>query len=110
VKNKTFYGVYGVNKVLGVNFELHLMAKYPLLEINKWLNNKKLKGVIFHYEAVNESGGILNIINFLYKKKIKAGLGINPGTKVENFCLIWMKYWFWELTLAGVAGNLCPRF
>lgn len=84
VRNKTFYEVNKVNKVIEVNFELHLMTKYPLLEINKWLNNKKLKGVIFHYEVINESGGILNIINFLKKKKIKAGLAINTGTKVEK--------------------------
>jgi len=60
------------------------MVEYPLIEINKWLNNKRLKGVIFHYEAVDDSGGILNIINYLHKKKIKVGLAINPNTKVEK--------------------------
>jgi len=84
VGNKTFYEVNKVNEVVGVNFELHLMVEYPLIEINKWLNNKRLKGVIFHYEAVDDSGGILNIINYLHKKKIKVGLAINPNTKVEK--------------------------
>ncbi|MBN1325407.1 ribulose-phosphate 3-epimerase [Candidatus Falkowbacteria bacterium] len=84
VENKTFYEVNKINKVMEVNFELHLMVKFPLLEINKWLNNKRLKSIIFHYEAVNDSGGILNIINYLHKKKIKAGLAINPSTKVEK--------------------------
>jgi ribulose-phosphate 3-epimerase len=84
VRNKTFYEVNKVNEVVGVDFELHLMVKDPLREIGKWLKVKKLKSVIFHYEATKYSDVILNIINYLKKKKIKVGLAINPGTKVEK--------------------------
>lgn len=84
VGNKTFYDAKRVSKVLKVNFELHLMVKDPPNEIKKWLKVKKLKSVIFHYEAAKYSDVILNIINCLHKKKIKVGLALNPGTKVEK--------------------------
>ena len=39
---------------------------------------------IFHFETVKNDKEILEIINLLRKNRIKAGLAINPGTKVEK--------------------------
>ncbi|MDD5341528.1 MAG: hypothetical protein PHC97_03800 [Patescibacteria group bacterium] len=84
VGNKTFYKVDEVGRVLKVNFELHLMVKDPLREIGKWQRVRNLKSVIFHYEATKYSDVIDNLIVCLKKKKINAGLAINPGTRVEK--------------------------
>ncbi len=94
VKNKTFYSVRKVKSLTAKRypamrekyegkFELHLMVKEPLEEIKKWVGYKKVKSILFHYEAVEEKE-ILGIINFLHKNGIKAGLAINPETKVEK--------------------------
>ena len=59
------------------------MVNEPLREIKKWVGYENVKSVIFHYEAVKEKE-ILEIINFLHKKGIRAGLAINLDTKVER--------------------------
>ncbi|MCX6744895.1 MAG: hypothetical protein NTX82_05205 [Candidatus Parcubacteria bacterium] len=85
VKNKTFYHARKVKSLKSkVNYELHLMIKDPLKEIKKWATYRKLRRVIFHYEAVKNSRDILSIIDYLQKKRIKAGLAINPETKIEK--------------------------
>lgn len=95
VKNKTFYDKSNVQSLSReaasryagkseVYYELHLMVTEPLKEIKKWVCFKKLKSVIFHFEAVKNDKKILEIVNFLHKKGIKAGLAINPETKVEK--------------------------
>ena len=85
VGNRTFYDKSEVRRMKSeVNYELHLMVKEPLREIKKWVDYKKVKSVIFHYEAVKNVKGILEIINYLHKKGIKAGLAINLETKVEK--------------------------
>jgi ribulose-phosphate 3-epimerase len=85
VENKTFFDKSKVQSLKSkVNYELHLMVMEPLKEINKWVGFKKIKRVIFHFEAVKNDKEILEIINFLHKKGIRAGLAINPGTKVEK--------------------------
>ncbi|MCX6740201.1 MAG: hypothetical protein NTZ49_03170 [Candidatus Parcubacteria bacterium] len=88
VKNKTFYDKFGIcNLKSEIYYELHLMVREPLREIKKWVGFKKIKSVIFHYEAVKEKE-ILEIITFLHKKGIKAGLAINLETKVEKIARI----------------------
>ena len=84
VGNQTFYNVNEVNEVIKVNYELHLMILNPLAEIKKWENFKKVRKVFFHYEAVKKEKKILEIIKYLHKKGIKAGLAINPETKAEK--------------------------
>jgi ribulose-phosphate 3-epimerase len=92
VGNKTFYDKSKVESLKSkVNFELHLMIKEPLKEIKKWLGYKNIKRVIFHYEAVKNYKEILEIINYLHKKGIKAGLAINLETKVEKVLKILSK-------------------
>jgi ribulose-phosphate 3-epimerase len=84
VGNKTFYKVDEVSEVLKVNFELHLMVVSPMKEIAKWSKVKNLKSVIFHLETTKYSDVIDSLIVCLKKKKIKVGLAINPGTKIEK--------------------------
>ncbi len=89
VKNKTFYEVNKVKKFIKFikykgNLELHLIVKEPLKEVKKWIGYKKLMSAIFHFETVKNDKEILEIINLLRKNRIKAGLAINPGTKVEK--------------------------
>jgi ribulose-phosphate 3-epimerase len=85
VRNKTFYNKSVVRRMKSeVNFELHLMVKEPLAEIKKWVGYKKVKSVIFHFEAVKNDREILEIINYLHKKGIRAGLAINLETKVDK--------------------------
>lgn len=95
VKNKTFYEKSKVQSLSReaasrsagkskVCYELHLMINEPLKEIKKWVGFKKVKSIIFHFEAVKDDKEILGIIKFLHKKGIKAGLAINPETKVEK--------------------------
>jgi ribulose-phosphate 3-epimerase len=85
VKNKTFYDKSEIcNLKSEISYELHLMVKEPLKEIKKWVSYKKVKSIIFHYEAVNDDKKILVIIDYLHKRGIKAGLAINLETKVEK--------------------------
>ena len=95
VRNKTFYNKSEVSAYAKASadrrrlkyegdYELHLMVIEPLKEIKKWVGFKKVKSVIFHFEAVRNDKEILEIVNFLHKKGIKAGLAINPETKVEK--------------------------
>jgi len=86
VKNKTFYDIDKIKSLIfNADLELHLMVTNPLKEIKKWQNYKKVKTIIFHYEAVINDKKILGIINYLKKCKIKAGLAVNPETKFEKF-------------------------
>jgi ribulose-phosphate 3-epimerase len=83
VKNKTFYQASKIKKLkTEVDYELHLMTKEPLIEIKKWVGYKKVKRIIFHFEAVKTDQEILEIIEYLHKKGIQAGLAINLETKV----------------------------
>ncbi len=84
VKNRTFYDFNKVRRTKAeVNLELHLMVREPMREIKKWEKFKKVKKIIFHYEAVKEKE-ILGIIDYLNKRGIKAGLAINLETKTEK--------------------------
>jgi ribulose-phosphate 3-epimerase len=86
VENKTFYDLEKIKSVsANLDYELHLMVKDPLKVIKKWQNFKKVKTVIFHYEAVKNDKKILGLIDYLKKIKIKAGLAVNPETKLEEF-------------------------
>lgn len=89
VHNKTYYNLAQIKKIrTPVNYELHLMVKEPFKEIKKWQNFKKVKKIIFHYEAVEDDQQIFDIIKYIKAKRIKVGLAINPETKlikVEKF-------------------------
>jgi len=86
VRNKTFYEIDKIKGLIfNVDLELHLMVKDPLKIIKKWQNYKKVKKIFFHYEAVKNDKKILGLIDYLKKIKIKAGLAVNPETKLEKF-------------------------
>lgn len=62
------------------NIDVHLMV----LDIKKYIDaviSLNPSFITFHLEATNE---VMNIINYIHEKGIKAGLAINPKTKVEE--------------------------
>ncbi|MEK7212929.1 MAG: hypothetical protein AAB678_00630 [Patescibacteria group bacterium] len=70
-----------VEKINGLktklNFELHLMVKNPLQEMEKWMGVKNITRVIFHLEAAPNPQ---KIINTLRGKCAQVGLAVNPET------------------------------
>jgi len=87
VKNKTFYEVHKVRKLKSYKgfYELHLMTLEPLKIIKQWERFKKVKKIIFHYEAMKNDQEIFDLIEYIQKKGIKAGLAINPETPFKKF-------------------------
>lgn len=85
VANKTFYEVDKVKSLKSkVDFELHLMVNNPLAVVKKWERYKKAKKIIFHYEAMKSDEAVLELIKYIQKKKIQAGLAIKPQTPVNK--------------------------
>ncbi|MBD3359946.1 MAG: ribulose-phosphate 3-epimerase [Candidatus Buchananbacteria bacterium] len=85
VKNKTFYDLSKIKTIRTyLNYELHLMVAEPLKLIKKWQNFKKVKKIIFHYEAMKNDEDIFDLIKYLKKRKFKVGLAINPETKLNQ--------------------------
>lgn len=84
VDNKTYYNFERIRKIrTKADYELHLMVADPQKEIKKWEKFKKVKKVIFHFEALKNDDEIFDLIKYLKSKKIKAGLAINPETSVS---------------------------
>jgi ribulose-phosphate 3-epimerase len=85
VANKTFFEVDKVKSLKSkVDYELHLMVKNPLAVVKKWERYKKVKKVIFHYEAMKNDEAVFDLIKYIQKKKIQAGLAIKPLTPVNK--------------------------
>lgn len=85
VKNKTFSDLIKIKKIkTPVMYELHLMVKKPLNEIKKWEKYKKVKKIVFHYEAIKNEREIRELIEYLKSKKLNVGLAINPETQLEK--------------------------
>lgn len=80
VKNKSLNFDFKIPK--GKKYEAHLMVKNPYDWIKK--NYKKVDKIIFHIESTKTEKEILEILNFLKKKKKKIGIAINPRTKIEK--------------------------
>jgi ribulose-phosphate 3-epimerase len=67
--------------------EIHLMTKDVPKYINKWLELKNIKKIIWHYEADKNIKNILDLNKYLKSQKIQTGLAINPNTslaKIKN--------------------------
>ena len=65
------------------NFEAHLMVKNP----GKWIPGLKKKGfrkVLFHYEALQDTKKIENLIVKLKKARFVVFIAVNPGTSVKK--------------------------
>lgn len=60
-----------------LNFELHLMVKNPLAEMEKWTGVKNITRVIFHLEA---AANPQEIINFIRGRCAQVGVALNPKT------------------------------
>ena len=63
-------------------FEAHLMIKNPLGWIKK--NYSKVDTILIHFESYDDKNEILKAILLAKEKKKKAGIVINPETKVED--------------------------
>tara|TARA_Y100000310_G_C20684339_1_gene818011 strand:+ start:925 stop:1551 length:627 start_codon:yes stop_codon:yes gene_type:complete len=70
-----------------LQYEVHLMVKDNLTHIKKALKLHP-SAILFHYESCRDNKEVAALINFIKKRKIKAGLAINPETstlKIKPF-------------------------
>jgi len=86
VANKTFADVVKIKtfKTYKGDYELHLMVNNPLTIIKKWEKYKKVRKIIFHYEAMKDDNEVFELLNYIKKKKLQVGLAINPQTLVSK--------------------------
>lgn len=63
----------------GIEYELHLMTKHPLEEIQKWKKINNIFRVIFHIESDDNAAQVIEEIK---NCGWKAGLAINPETEL----------------------------
>ena len=85
VPNKTWAQPKGVRNHRDVNFELHLMVKDPLRELEKWVDIKNVKKVFIHFESNKNRDAALE---FARQHGWQTGLVINPLTptaKIEKY-------------------------
>lgn len=72
-----------INQFCRVAFEAHLMVKEPLPMI-PILRDKGFSKIIAHIEALNSPGKIQQFIRETKKMGMKAGLALNPETKLQK--------------------------
>ncbi len=65
------------------DLEIHLMVKDINSYLGPWANFKNTKKIIWHYEATPDLDDMNIALRWLKKNKIKAGLAINPKTKLK---------------------------
>jgi len=77
VKNKSLMFDFKLSK--NKKYEAHLMIKNP----EKWIekNWRKVDSIVFHFEAVKNPDKLIGLIK---GKRKKAGIAINPGTKISK--------------------------
>ncbi len=81
VKNKTFKERLEINKLrLPCSFELHLMVKNPLKELEKWEKVKNIFRVYIHIETLKNNFD--KIDDIVRKNGWQLGLVLNPETKI----------------------------
>lgn len=78
--------------VKNTELELHLMVKDINSYIGPWAHFKNTKKIIWHYEANTDPEDILAALKWLKKNKIKAGLAINPKTKIKEILPLVKKF------------------
>jgi ribulose-phosphate 3-epimerase len=87
--------------------EIHLMVKDVKKYLTAWSKLKNVKKIIWHYEA-----GVKDIeqnLKLLKKKNIKAGLAINPQTKLNKIYPL-IKYFSTILLLGVIPGKMGQKF
>ena len=85
VPNKTWAQPKGVRNHREMKFELHLMVKDPLRELEKWVDIKNVKKVFIHFESNKNREAALE---FARRHGWQTGLVINPPTptaKIEKY-------------------------
>lgn len=65
------------------DLEIHLMARDINNYLGPWANFKNTKKIIWHYEATQDLEDINTALRWLKRNKVKAGLAINPKTKLK---------------------------
>jgi len=63
VDNTTWYDTAVIKEYCPVDFELHMMVREPLTEIEKWKDIPQMKRIIFHFEALE------NIVEAIFQMK-----------------------------------------
>jgi ribulose-phosphate 3-epimerase len=82
VPNTSFPDIEKINGLnLKLNFELHLMVKHPLQELEKWAEVKNIKRVIFHIESQDNPAEVIAAIR---KKHLDVGIAFNPETPLSD--------------------------
>lgn len=81
VRNKSLFFDFKLEKK-GFKYEAHLMIKNPESWIKK--NWKKSDLIIFHIESLKDEAEVKNLIKLIKSKKRKAGISINPKTKIKK--------------------------
>ncbi len=64
-----------------LQYEVHFMVKDNITHIKKALKLHPA-AIIFHYESCRNSKEIAGLINFIRRRKIKAGIALNPETPI----------------------------
>lgn len=81
VPNKTFPDIERINDLdTEMEFELHLMVKEPIQEMEKWLLIKNIFRIIIHIEAVSNP---TDCIAFAKQHWPQVGLALNPETPLS---------------------------
>ena len=64
-----------------LKYELHLMVKNPLSEIERWQNIKDVFRVVFHIESDDDPNEVINKIR---GNCWQVGMALNPDTPIEK--------------------------
>lgn len=86
VENFTYSSsmVKQVKKESALPLDVHLMVQSP----SKWTLRKFLKAkpysLTIHYEVYENKQELIDCLQYIYKKGSKAGLAINPDTKISD--------------------------
>ena len=81
VDNKSFEEIEKINELKNPpDFELHLMVRHPLMEMEKWSKIKNIRRVIFHIESEDNPTAVLDKIGGLCWQ---AGIALNPETPLS---------------------------
>ncbi len=67
-----------------LKFEFQLMVQHPEHELHDICKVKQAKLVIFHIESTHAHQHVLGIIRHIKFHRLKAGIAINPETKVNK--------------------------
>ena len=91
------------------DLEIHLMVRDINSYLGPWSSLKNTKKIIWHYEATQDLEDLNIALKWLKTNKIKAGLAINPKTKLKLILPIVKK--FDTILVMGVEpGQMGQKF